>query len=62
MSKLTVKPVRTVDEALEIALVRRLDRKEADETTDMGAAAKSGGAAAPKVGARTRKTTRSGIA
>jgi ATP-dependent Lon protease len=58
MSKLTVKPVRTVDEALEIALVRRLVKKDADETTDMGAS-KSG---PTKIGGRTRKTTRSGIA
>jgi ATP-dependent Lon protease len=62
MNKLTVKPVRTVDEALEIALARRLDKKDApEETTDMGAS--KAGAAASKVGApRTRKTTRSGIA
>ncbi len=58
MSKLTVKPIRTVDEALEIALVRRLDKKEAEDTTDMGSS-KSG---PTKVGGRTRKTTRSGIA
>jgi ATP-dependent Lon protease len=61
MNKLTVRPVRTVDEALEIALSRRLDkvdRKDSDETTDMGASK----SAAPKVGGRTRKTTRSGIA
>ena len=58
MSKLTVKPVHTVDEALEIALVRRLDKKEAEEASDVGAA-KSG---PTKVGGRTRKTTRSGIA
>jgi ATP-dependent Lon protease len=70
LSKLTIKPVRTVDEALDIALVRRLDKvdgvagvssvasKDADETTDMGA----GKPAATKVGGRTRKTTRSGIA
>ncbi|HSZ83521.1 MAG TPA: S16 family serine protease, partial [Polyangia bacterium] len=58
MSKLTVKPIRTVDEALEIALVRRLDKKEPDDTTDMG----SGKPGPTKVGGRTRKTTRSGIA
>ena len=58
MNKLTVKPVRTVDEALEIALTRRLDKKDADETSDVGAS-KSG---STKVGGRTRKTTRSGIA
>jgi ATP-dependent Lon protease len=61
MSKLTVKPVRTVDEALEIALVRRLDkvdRKDSEDTTDVHAA-KSG---PTKPGVRTRKTTRSGIA
>jgi ATP-dependent Lon protease len=59
MNKLSVKPVRTVDEALEIALTRRLDKKDADETSDVGAS-KSG---PTKVGgARTRKTTRSGIA
>jgi ATP-dependent Lon protease len=63
MSKLTVKPVRTVDEALEIALVRRLDkldRKEPDDTTDMGSS--KSGPTSTKVGGRTRKTTRSGIA
>ncbi|HVU51152.1 MAG TPA: S16 family serine protease, partial [Polyangia bacterium] len=62
MSKLTVKPVRTVDEALEIALARRLDKKDVavDETTDMGASKSA--AASTKPGARTRKTTRSGIA
>jgi ATP-dependent Lon protease len=60
MSKLTVKPVRTVDEALEIALARRLDKKDADDATDMGASKSS--AASTKPGARTRKTTRSGIA
>jgi ATP-dependent Lon protease len=62
MNKLTVKPVRTVDEALEIALVRRLDkvdRKDAEDTTDVHAGNKSG---PTKVGGRTRKTTRSGIA
>jgi ATP-dependent Lon protease len=59
MNKLTVKPVRTVDEALEIALVRRLDKKDAEDTTDVHAANKSG---STKVGGRTRKTTRSGIA
>ena len=59
MSKLSVKPVRTVDEAIEIALVRRPDKKEAEETTDMGAKSSQ---ASTKPGARTRKTTRSGIA
>jgi ATP-dependent Lon protease len=64
LSKLAIKPVRTVDEALDVALVRRLDktdnadRKDADETTDMGGSKP----ATAKVGARTRKTTRSGIA
>jgi hypothetical protein len=58
LEKVTVKPVRTVDEALEIALVRRLDKKDADDTTDMGTSK----ASATKAGARTRKTTRSGIA
>ena len=60
LSKVTVKPVRTVDEALEIALARRLDKKDADDTTDMGTTKSA--AASTKPGARTRKTTRSGIA
>jgi ATP-dependent Lon protease len=62
LEKLTIKPVRTVDEALEIALARRLEKKDAqvDDSTDMGVS-KSGPTAA-KAGARTRKTTRSGIA
>ena len=60
LSKVTVKPVRTVDEALEIALARRLDKKDADDTTDMGTTKSA--AASAKPGARTRKTTRSGIA
>jgi ATP-dependent Lon protease len=61
MNKLTVKPVRTVDEALEIALARRLDKKDAEETTDMGTS-KAPASASAKVGGRARKTTRSGIA
>jgi ATP-dependent Lon protease len=66
LEKLTIKPVRTVDEALDIALARRLDKKDADEATDMGSS-KSGPvststSASTKPGARTRKTTRSGIA
>ena len=59
MSKLTVKPVRTVDEALEIALVRRLERKEAFDDTQTG---KAPAPASTKPGARTRKNTRSGMA
>jgi ATP-dependent Lon protease len=64
LQKVTVKPVRTVDEALDIALVRRLEKKEADETTDMGSpkSAPTSTAASTKVPARTRKNTRSGIA
>jgi ATP-dependent Lon protease len=61
MNKLTVKPVRSVDEALEIALVRRIAGKDADEDTQTGA--KAAVAAQPaKPGARTRKNTRSGMA
>jgi ATP-dependent Lon protease len=55
MSKLTVKPVRTVDEALEIALVRRLDKPNVDDDT-------TGKVTPAKAGGRTRKTTRSGMA
>jgi ATP-dependent Lon protease len=62
MSKLTVKPVHTVDEALEIALVRRLERKDGFEDTQTGKPAAAAAATAAKPGARTRKTTRSGMA
>jgi ATP-dependent Lon protease len=56
MNKLTVRPVRTVDEALEIALVRRPVKKDPDEPEPP-----SGKTPAGKAG-RTRKTTRSGMA
>jgi ATP-dependent Lon protease len=59
MDKVTVKPVRTVDEALEIALVRRLERKDAEEDTQTG---KTSASTAAKSGPRTRKNTRSGMA
>jgi ATP-dependent Lon protease len=54
MTKLTVRPVRTVDEALDIALARRPQTKEPEESGD-----ESG---KTKIGARTRKNTRSGMA
>jgi ATP-dependent Lon protease len=60
MTKVTVKPVRTVDEALEIALVRRLERKDEAEDTQTGKPAATTGK--PAAGARTRKNTRSGMA
>jgi ATP-dependent Lon protease len=62
MSKITVKPVRTVDEALEIALVRRLERKDGFEETQSGKASATSTTSATKPGARTRKNTRSGMA
>ncbi|MDB4982213.1 MAG: ATP-dependent proteinase, Serine peptidase family [Myxococcales bacterium] len=56
LNKLTVKPVHTVDEALEIALARRPHDKK--DTDDSGPD-ESG---KHKIGGRTRKNTRSGMA
>jgi ATP-dependent Lon protease len=55
LSKLTIKPVHTVDEALEIALARRPHDKKADDSgpEDSGK---------HKLAPRTRKNTRSGMA
>jgi ATP-dependent Lon protease len=60
MSKLTVKPVRTVDEALEIALARRIERKDTFDVTQPGVKAAAEPAAKPA--GRARKNTRSGMA
>jgi ATP-dependent Lon protease len=59
MSKLTVKPVRTVDEALEIALARRVERKDTFDVTQTGVKAAE---PAAKPTGRARKNTRSGMA
>ncbi|HVZ71446.1 MAG TPA: endopeptidase La [Polyangia bacterium] len=56
MTRLTVKPVRTVDEALDIALARRPHSKDSDKEDPGDESGKT------KIGGRTRKNTRSGMA
>jgi ATP-dependent Lon protease len=57
LNKLTIKPVNTVDEALEIALARRPhDKKDTDDAPPGDESGKN------KLPGRTRKNTRSGMA